>query len=99
MGAWRALSAKLKALLLIGVGSQAVHAQSDPAGQDWEAARSANTVEAYEQFLEAHPDFAGRRCGVRRAGRSGAVGRWSRAGPRHRRRHVLTRGRPRWGSI
>jgi hypothetical protein len=24
--------------------------------QDWEAARSANTIEAYEQFLEAHPD-------------------------------------------
>ena len=57
MAAWRALSAKLKALLLIGVSSQAAHAQSDPASQDWEAARSANTIEAYEQFLEAHPDL------------------------------------------
>ncbi len=56
MGAWRALSARLKALLLLGVGSQAVHAQSDPAGQAWDAARSANTVEAYEQFLDAYPD-------------------------------------------
>ena len=56
MGAWRALSARLKALLLLGVGSQAVHAQADPASQAWEAARSANTIEAYEQFLEAHPD-------------------------------------------
>jgi hypothetical protein len=56
MGALRALSARLKALLLLGIGSQAVHAQSDPASQAWDAARSADTIEAYEQFLEAYPD-------------------------------------------
>ena len=56
MGALRALSNRLKALLLLGVGTQAVHAQPDPATQAWEAARAADTIEAYEQFLDAYPD-------------------------------------------
>jgi hypothetical protein len=56
LGAWRTLFGWAKAALLAGAGSQVAQAQQDPASIAWEAARAANTVEAYEEYLERYPD-------------------------------------------
>jgi hypothetical protein len=56
LDAWRTLFGWAKAALLVGAGSQVAQAQQDAASRAWEAARAANTVEAYENFLESYPD-------------------------------------------
>jgi hypothetical protein len=56
LDAWRNLFNWARAALLAGAGSQVAQAQQDPASLAWDAARAANTVEAYEEFLERYPD-------------------------------------------
>lgn len=60
MGAWRAFHMRLRALLLAGAAGAATAppaiAQDDPATQAWDAARSADSVDAYQQFLDQYPD-------------------------------------------